>query len=311
MATTVTAPTGSPRLSGGQPAVRRGQWRATARAFAHDKAGMVALVVFAALILYAFLVPLLAGPDATKVKVTQGLEPPALFGDGDFLLGTDHLGRSLAVLVAEGLRTSLIVGVVVVIITAALGWFIGAFGAYLGGWADQSVGRFMDVLNIFPGVLIAVSIVSAVGGGLGVIILVLSLEGLVIFGRLGRTIALSHRKAEYVLAARLFGGGRLRVVIDHLGRVSLPAILSLALVQLPQVILLEASLSFVGYGIQPPNTSVGLIVSNERNFLAVQPWPVIFAGAVLAITCVSLALIGLAGRNALVGTPTRSLKVRR
>jgi len=264
-----------------------------------------------ALVVYAFVLPLLASPAATEVQVTQNLDPPSLFGGHEPLLGTDHLGRQLSVLVAEGLRTSLIVGVVVVLITAVAGWLVGAVGAYLGGWQDQVVGRFMDVLNIFPGVLIAVSIVSAIGGGLAVIILVLSLEGLVIFGRLGRTIALSGKHAEYVLAARMFGAGRLRVVIDHLGRVSLPAVLSLALVQLPQVILLEASLSFVGYGIQPPNTSIGLIVSDERNFIAVQPWPVVFAGAILALACVSLALIGIAGRKALVGTPGRVLRARR
>jgi peptide/nickel transport system permease protein len=309
MATTLTAPTDPGPQSG--TIAGRGQLRSAVRAFAADPVGVGALIVFVALVVYAFAVPLLASPAATEVQVTQNLDPPSLFGGHGPLLGTDHLGRQLSVLVAEGLRTSLIVGVVVVLITAVVGWLVGAVGAYLGGWRDQVVGRFMDVLNIFPGVLIAVSIVSAVGGGLAVIILVLSLEGLVIFGRLGRTIALSGKHAEYVLAARMFGAGRLRVVIDHLGRVSLPAVLSLALVQLPQVILLEASLSFVGYGIQPPNTSIGLIVSDERNFIAVQPWPVVFAGAILALTCVSLALIGIAGRKALVGTPGRVLRSRR
>jgi len=309
MATTLTAPTDPGPQSGNIAA--RSQLRSAVRAFAADPAGVGALIVFVALVVYAFVLPLLASPAATEVQVTQNLDPPSLFGGHGPLLGTDHLGRQLSVLVAEGLRTSLIVGVVVVLITAVVGWLVGAVGAYLGGWQDQVVGRFMDVLNIFPGVLIAVSIVSAIGGGLAVIILVLSLEGLVIFGRLGRTIALSGKHAEYVLAARMFGAGRLRVVIDHLGRVSLPAVLSLALVQLPQVILLEASLSFVGYGIQPPNTSIGLIVSDERNFIAVQPWPVVFAGAILALACVSLALIGIAGRKALVGTPGRVLRARR
>jgi peptide/nickel transport system permease protein len=310
MATSITAPTDPATPLSGE-AVGRNQLRAAARAFASDKAGVVALVIFVALVGYAFVVPLLASPEATSVQVTQNLQPPSLFGGDGPLLGTDHLGRQLSVLVAEGLRTSLIVGAIVVLLTAVLGWLIGAVGAFFGGWHDQVVGRFMDVLNIFPGVLIAVSIVSAIGGGLAVIILVLCLEGLVIFGRLGRTIALSGKHAEYVLAARMFGAGRLRIVVDHLGRVSLPAVLSLALVQLPQVILLEASLSFVGYGIQPPNTSIGLIVSDERNFLAVQPWPVIFAGAILALACVSLALIGIAGRNALVGAPGRSLTGRK
>jgi len=309
MATTLTAPTDPGPQSGN--IAERSQLRSAVRAFAADPAGVGALIVFVALVVYAFVLPLLASPAATEVQVTQNLDPPSLFGGHGPLLGTDHLGRQLSVLVAEGLRTSLIVGVVVVLITAVAGWLVGAVGAYLGGWQDQVVGRFMDVLNIFPGVLIAVSIVSAIGGGLAVIILVLSLEGLVIFGRLGRTIALSGKHAEYVLAARMFGAGRLRVVIDHLGRVSLPAVLSLALVQLPQVILLEASLSFVGYGIQPPNTSIGLIVSDERNFIAVQPWPVVFAGAILALACVSLALIGIAGRKALVGTPGRVLRARR
>ena len=309
MATTLTAPTDPGPQSGNIAA--RSQLRSAVRAFAADPAGVGALIVFVALVVYAFVLPLLASPAATEVQVTQNLDPPSLFGGHGPLLGTDHLGRQLSVLVAEGLRTSLIVGVVVVLITAVAGWLVGAAGAYLGEWQDQVVGRFMDVLNIFPGVLIAVSIVSAIGGGLAVIILVLSLEGLVIFGRLGRTIALSGKHAEYVLAARMFGAGRLRVVIDHLGRVSLPAVLSLALVQLPQVILLEASLSFVGYGIQPPNTSIGLIVSDERNFIAVQPWPVVFAGAILALACVSLALIGIAGRKALVGTPGRVLRARR
>ena len=136
------------------------------------------------------------------------------------------------------------------------------------------------------------------GGGIGVVILVLSIENVVIFGRLGRAAVLAEKQSDYVLACRTFGGGPLRILFTHLARVSAPTMLAVALVQLAQVILLESALSFVGYGIQPPNTSIGLIISEERNYLAVQAWPLLFSGGVLAATCVSLALIGLSMRQA-------------
>ena len=140
---------------------------------------------------------------------------------------------------------------------------------------------------------------SALGGGELTIILVLSIEGIVIFGRLGRSITLTSKHAEYVLAAKAFGASPIRILLGHLRLTSAAAVIALALVQLPQVVLLEASLSYVGFGIQPPNTSIGLIVAEEQDFISIQAWPVLFAGGCLALTCVSLALIGLSVRRAL------------
>jgi peptide/nickel transport system permease protein len=286
-----------PSIDDYQP-TRRG--RAMVRAFLRERVGMAAAVITVLLLAYAVLVPLLASPASTNVAIDRKLIGPHFFSHGDWIyLGTDHLGRDLGVMVARGLRTSFEVGLTVIVITAVLGWLIGASGAYAGGWADAVAGRAMDALNVFPGVLVAVAIVSAIGGGLGIIILVLSIEGIVVFARLGRAIVLSDKHAEYVSACRSFGGGATRILFSHLARMSVPTILAVALVQLPQVILLEASLSFVGFGVQPPDTSIGLIVSEERVFVQVQAWPVLFSGGVLALTCVSLALVGLSARRVL------------
>jgi peptide/nickel transport system permease protein len=293
-----TAPDLAPGEIGREATVRPGL--AALRAFRTDVVGVVAAAVFLLLVLYAVLVPLLTPASAGAVDITNRLKSPSLFGAaGGAILGTDHLGRPLGLTVAEGLRTSLEVGLAVVIITACVGWLLGAVGAYIGGWVDSLVGRLMDTLNVFPGLLLAMAIVSALGGGLVTIILVLSIEGIVIFGRLGRSITLSGKHAEYVMASRAFGASAPRILLGHLRLTSSAAIVALALVQLPQVILLEASLSFVGFGIQPPDTSIGLIVSEERDFIAIQSWPVLFSGGCLALTCISLALIGLSVRRAL------------
>jgi len=293
-----SAPDLVPGEIGKEPVSRPG--RAAVRAFLHDPVGVVAAVIFLLLVLYAIFVPILVPASAGVVDITNRLKGPSLFGAaGRSLLGTDHLGRPLGLTVAEGLRTSLEVGLAVVVITACVGWLLGAVGAYIGGRVDSFIGRLMDTLNVFPGLLLALAIVSALGGGELTIILVLSIEGIVIFGRLGRSITLTGKHAEYVLAAKAFGAGPIRILLGHLRLTSAAAVVALALVQLPQVILLEASLSYVGFGIQPPNTSIGLIVAEEQDFISIQAWPVLFAGGCLALTCVSLALIGLSARRAL------------
>jgi peptide/nickel transport system permease protein len=277
----------------------RRKGNALLHAVLRDRVALFMVAVLAVLLLYALLVPLTASSIATSVDPTRSFEGPSLFGAGsDSILGTDHLGRELSVLVGLGLRTSFAIGFVVVLITACIGWLVGAAGAYAGGRLDSLIGRVMDIFQIFPGLLLGIAILGATGGGIAIMVLVLSIEQWVVYGRLGRAMALSDKHAEYVLAARSYGASAARILIGHVGRVGFPTILSLAFVRLPAVILAAASLSFLGFGNSASQVSLGLIISNERAFITIHPWPVLFAGSVLALACVALAIVGSTLRRA-------------
>lgn len=248
-------------------------------------ASVVALV----LLLWALLVPLLSPADATAVDPARRFTPPG----PDALLGTDHLGRDLASMIALGLRTSLLMALTVVAVSGALGWLVGAVGAYVGGVTDNVLGRLMDVFNAFPGIILAIALVTALSPSYGALVLVLVLVTWVNYGRVIRARVLSLRREEYIIASRMYGTSLGRILGRHLLPNTGDLLLSISLVQIPNVMLAESTISFLGFGLQPPQVSLGLLISSEKDYLQTNAMPVLVAGAVLVLACTSIATIGL------------------
>jgi ABC-type dipeptide/oligopeptide/nickel transport system permease subunit len=259
----------------------------------------VAYVVAAVMLAFAFVVPLFAPDDAMGVAPQHRFEPPL----SDWILGTDHLGRDLLYVVAIGLRTSILVAVLVVLIGGLFGWLVGAVSAYVGGWFDNLLSRVMDVFFAFPATILAIALLTALGSSFHNFVLVLALASWVNYARVIRARVLTLRGEEYMQAARMYGSGLGAVIRRHVWPNTSDLWIAVAMVQLPNVMLGESTLSFLGFGLQPPNISLGVVIASEKDFLQTNGWPVLLAGLVLVITCASLGAVG-----ASLGTAARAVR---
>ncbi len=198
--------------------------------------------------------------------------PSFMTGEGEYLLGTDHLGRDLLTRILFGLRVSLLVGFFAVAISVAIGYPLGLIAGYLGGRVEAVVMRLVDIQLSVPTILVALAALAIMGAGLANVILVIGIVGWAGYARLARGAVLAERNKEYVMAAGALGAGSGGVVWRHL----LPNTLSIILVQIsvhmPRVIILEATLSFLGLGVSSGTASLGLMVSQGYEFLYSGVW---------------------------------------
>lgn len=247
------------------------------------------LVVVALCLVYAFVVPLLTSPELIKIDPAQRFAPLSLIHP----FGTDHLGRDMFAITAQGLRTSLLISLAVVACSCVIGWVIGALAGILGGAVDGVLSRLMDIFNAFPGLILVIGLLTALGSSFPAIVLVITLATWVNYGRVVRAKVLELRPEAFIVTSRLYGSSVFMTLVRHVWPNTVSLILSISLVQIPNVMLGEATVSFLGFGVQPPDVSLGLIINSEKDYLQVQPLPVVLAGLVLVITCASLAITGL------------------
>jgi peptide/nickel transport system permease protein len=207
-------------------------------------------------------------------------------------LGLDELGRDILARLAVGARVSLLVGLVVVSVSATVGVLVGAVAGYRGGLVDDGLGRVMDVLLAFPGMLLAIALVAVLGPSIGHVVMALGVIGWVGYARLVRGQVLKIREFEYVHAARALGAPSLRILVRHV----LPATLAVVTVQatlgMAGAVLAEASLSFLGLGVQPPTPSWGAMLDAGRSHLLDAPHLAIAPGAAIALMVLSFNLAG-------------------
>ncbi len=245
-------------------------------------------VILAALVAAAVLAPVLPLQGPFDQRLEERLTPPA---PGSWL-GRDSKGRDLLSRVAHGARISLVVGLVVVGISAAVGLLIGALSGYLGGYVDESLMRLTDVFLAFPGILLAFALMAILGPGLQNVILALCIMGWVGYARLVRAQVLALKEEDFVAAARSLGGGTFRVILRHL----LPNVLGPVLVQttfgIASAILAEAGLSFLGLGTQPPTPSWGTLLKEGHLRLFEAPHLSIFPGLAIMFTVFGFNLLG-------------------
>lgn len=273
----------------------------------------VALVGFLGLLVIltaAVAAPLIVSHDPTQQSLRSRLMPPVWTenGSGEFLLGTDQLGRDLLSRMIYGARTSLTIGVVVVMITASFGSLAGIISGYYGGKVEQFIMRWVDVQMAFPGLLVAIAIIAMIGPNLRNVVIVLCINGWMIFARIIRGVTLSLREQDFVKAAWVVGCRDRRVIFGHILPNLISPILTIVVMELARIILAEASLSFLGLGIQPPQSSWGLILAEGRDYIVNAWWLVTFPGLAIAITVLFLNLV--AGWLRTVSDPKQRYKLR-
>ena len=258
--------------------------------------GAIGAVVIAVLVVVAILGPILSPYDPYAQDSTRSLRPPS----AEHPLGTDRFGRDQLSRIIHGARVSLYVGLFSVIIGTVLGMVIGIASAYIGGWFDLLVQRIVDTMSGFPGLVLVLLLVVALGPSLFNVTLAIALNYTDNVIRLARSAALSVKGEDYILAARAVGVGTWRIVYRHVTPNSLAPIFVLATSQLGNAIVTEAGLSFLGLGVQPPTPSWGnmLQAASSQNMEAA-PWLAIFPGLALATVTFAFAVFGDAMRDVL------------
>ncbi|HET7036443.1 MAG TPA: ABC transporter permease [Thermomicrobiaceae bacterium] len=263
--------------------------------------GLLGLSVTVLFILIAIFAPLLAPHDPGGQNLSLRLLPPAWQAGGklSYILGADALGRDLLSRVIEGSRISLLVGFSSVFIGAVVGVAVGLVSGARGGFVDTILMRIGDVQLAFPPLILAIAIMAVFGQGLLNIILVLSISGWIQYARIVRGRALSLRSADYITAARAIGVGEGRIMLRHILPNVMAPIIVIASFVLPQVIIAEASLSFLGIGVPPSTPTWGNMLADSRDYIATAWWLSVWPGLALMLCLLGITVLGDALRDAL------------
>lgn len=256
---------------------------------------IIGLTLVSLFVLAALLGPALAPYSPTAQKMSQRLKPPST----EYALGTDDFGRDVLSRILHGAMPSLQVSVLSVTGSLIIGVVIGLIAGYRGGWLDTLLMSLMDVLLAFPAVLLAIAILAVLGTALSNVILAIAIVNLPTFARLARGSTLATRELLYVEAARGLGVPQVMILWRHiLPNIAAPLIVQTSLT-IAAAILIEASLSYLGLGIQPPAPSWGNILASTYGFIQTNPWPAVFAGIAIAIAVLGFNLLGDGLRDAL------------
>ena len=264
----------------------------------------VGFVVLLAVGLVAAVGPLVTPDDPTVQHLAMRLAGPSWAHP----FGLDELGRDVLSRLLVGARISFAVGLSVVGISTVVGVTIGAAAGYAGGWVDNLVGRVMDVLLAFPGMLLAIALVAMLGPSLAHVVLALTLIGWVSYARLVRGQVLAVRELDYVQAARAAGAQPLRIVLRHLVPATWPSVVVQGTLGMAGAMLAEASLSFLGLGVQPPTPSWGAMLDAGRSHLFDAPHVTVFPGLALATAVIVFNVAGESLRRQAGPTSTGSTR---
>lgn len=248
----------------------------------------VGLVIVLVAVLAALVGPALSPYNPAAQELARRLEPPTL----SHPFGLDELGRDILARLLAGARISLLVGMAVVSVSSVVGMLVGSIAGYFGGWVDDVISRVVDVLMAFPGILLAIALVAVLGPSLTNVVLALSVIGWVGYARLVRGQALRTRELDFVQAARALGAGSPRVVLRHVLPTAFPAVVVQATLGMAGAIIAEASLSFLGLGVQPPTPSWGTMLDAGRAHLFDAPHLTIFPGLAIALLVLGFNFLG-------------------
>ncbi len=268
--------------------------------FRRDRPAVVAAAIIVVFVAGAVLAPVIAPYDPHELFF-EGLtlegapRPPT----AQFWLGTDLLGRDLLTRIVYGARASLVIGVVANAAAVFIGTLLGMIAGYLGGWVGTIIMRFTDLMMAFPALLLAIALAAILKPSLWIVVLVIALVNWVQIARVIYTQTRALVEREFIEAARALGAGWLRVLGVHVVPHLAPSILVWSTLGIATTVLLEATLSFLGIGVQPPTPSWGGIIFESQSYFLDAPWLVFFPGMAILTLALSFNLVGDALRDAL------------
>ena len=284
-------------LQGVQPGLAARTLRATGSFAKRYPFGFAGVIVVTVAIVAAILAPYISPHDPLNPEVEQVFASP---GSGSFLLGGDQLGRDVLSRLLWGARISMYVGVVSVLIGVTAGALLGVISAYFGGKTDLVIQRLMDTLMAFPGIILALAIMAALGASVNNVVIALVIIFIPGVSRTLRSQALAIKEMDYVLAARAIGASDWRIISRHMLPNCVAMYIVLATVTLGWAIVVEASLSFLGVGVPPDVPSWGGMLSGAaQTYVQVAPWLAVFPGLAIAIVVFSINLLGDSMRDVL------------
>jgi peptide/nickel transport system permease protein len=264
------------------------------RSLYRRKLAFIAAIVVLIAILVAIFAPLLTPYDPSEIDIIHRLKPPGWRApDGSLhVLGTDTLGRDVLARLIYGSRISLVVGLSAVLLAGTLGVFLGLISGYFGGFLDDVIMRIGDIQLAFPFILLAISILAVLGPGVDKLIIVLGISGWVTYGRLARSQVIYLREMEFVHAAKAIGVKQGRIMARHVLPNLWGVVIVIASFAVASTIIAEASLSFLGLGVPPEVPTWGGMLSDNREYLEITPWLVIFPGLAISLTVLSINVLG-------------------
>jgi peptide/nickel transport system permease protein len=269
----------------------------------HNKVATLAVLFLFLVVVGALLAGHLSITSQSQLDVPGRNLPPFSHHRGFHLLGTDPLGRDMLGQLMNGARVSIIVSIAGVVVSGVVGTFLGLLAGYFGGKLDQVVMRLVDLQMSLPSLLIALLVLYILGPSLVNVVLVLSITRWMVYARVTRGLVLSLKHALFFEAARSLGARPGRIIMRHLLPNLSGQLVVLATLELALMLLTEASLDFLGLGIQPPDTSWGLMLSNGQQYLTSAWWLVAFPGLAIMLTslCINLVATSLRSRTTDVG----------
>lgn len=255
---------------------------------------LVCFAIVTALVLVALFAPMIAPHDPQKQALIARNRPPAWIhgGSATYLLGTDNLGYDILSRLFYGARISLGIGFLATIIGAALGTLLGLVGGFFRGTLDWLIMLAVDAQLAMPFIIIAIAAIAAFGKGIPILIVLAGISGWMLYARACRATVIALREREFVTAARALGASNGRILSKHILPNLGSIILVIVTIDLRRVILFEATLSFLGLGVQPPQSSWGSMIDIGREYLNTAWWVSIFPGIALMLTILAVSLIG-------------------
>ena len=275
---------------------KRGPWMEVWHRLKRSRTAIVGLVILIILMLTALFADFIAPFRFYTINLQAAFTFP---GDSVHILGTDEFGRDIFSRIVFGTRVSLMIGFVAVSISLVVGGLLGATTGFYGGWVDNSIMRVMDILLSIPQMLFAIAIVASLGPGLFNLMIAVGISNIPIYARIVRAAVISIKGMEFVKASRTAGSSDLRIIFKHIIPNSLAPIIVQSTLGVAGAILTAAGMSFLGLGIQPPNPEWGAMLSGGRQYIRDFPYMTIIPGIAIAVTILSLNLLGDGLRDAL------------
>ncbi|WP_336824190.1 ABC transporter permease [Sporosarcina sp. USHLN248] len=257
--------------------------------------GVIGMILTAVTIMSAIFASWISPYDYTAANLKDRLLPPSWadpLGQSVYLLGSDQVGRDLLSRIIHGAQISLMVGFFGVLIALIIGVFFGLISGYFGKWLDDFIMRVADIQLAFPFILLAIIVMSVIGTGMWKIIIILGITYWVGFARLIRGQVISLKEQEYIQAAKAIGGSNFTIIRKHILPNVMSSILVLGTMYIAEFILLEASLTFLGLGVDPTIPSWGGMLADSRNYTTTAWWTAVFPGVAIMLTVLGFNLLG-------------------